>query len=74
MAKGKGIPPEETIKAAPKPELHQYTQQEFVDGYNALCKKTGWMITAQAGLRPMNDLGGSLIVTQLVIVPWVESK
>lgn len=70
MSKGKGIKPEQTIPTAPA--VAKPNQQEFATAYQALCKKMGWMITAQTGLRQMNDLGGSMIVTQLAIIPYTE--
>ena len=70
MSKGKGIVPEQTIPAsmmAAKP-----TQQDFATAYQALCKKMGFQIVGQAGLKPMNDLGGYITVVQLAIAPYVE--
>jgi hypothetical protein len=70
MTKGKGTKPKELIP--PAPAAHKATQQEFVEAYQALCKRMGWQIGGQSVLRPMNDLGGSIIVAQLGIVPFVE--
>jgi hypothetical protein len=44
-----------------------YSQQEFLERYNALCAETGWQLAATAtpGLKPLNDLGGYIIVTQV---------
>ena len=69
MAKDKGIAPERTI---PAPKVSKPTQQEFATAYQALCKKMGFQIVGQAGLKPMNDLGGYITVLQLAIAPYVE--
>ena len=60
----------EKVMNAPK----VYTQQEFGDMYLSLCKQTKWQISGEAGLKPMNDLGGYLIGIQLKIIPFVEQK
>ena len=70
MAKGKGMNPEDKIPPAPK--AAQPTQQDFATAYQALCKKMGFQIVGQAGLKPLNDLGGYLTVVQLAIAPYVE--
>ena len=67
MAKGKSIP-------APEVTPKKYSQQEFVDMYLALCKQTEWQISGQPALRPMNDLGGSMVIVQLAVVPYTEPK
>lgn len=70
MTKGKGIKPEEMIP--PATPIRKYTPQEFSAEYGALCKRMGFQIVGQAGLKPMNDLGGYMTVVQLAIVPYVE--
>lgn len=58
----------ESVEAAKK----VYSQQDFVDQYNNLCRATGWMIIGQPGLRQLNDFGGAVITVQLAIVPYQE--
>lgn len=55
-----------------KAKVKKYTQQEFIDMYNALCKQTGWQVMGQPALKAMNDLGGCLIVAQLGVVQYTE--
>jgi hypothetical protein len=55
-----------------KAKEKKYTQQEFVEMYNSLCRQTGWQIAGQPSLKPMNDLGGCLIVAQLGVVQYIE--
>jgi hypothetical protein len=69
MSKGKSIPAPAVIPAEKK-----YTQQQFIDAYQELCKKTGWQIVGQPGLKPMQDLGGALIVVQLAVIPFEPPK
>jgi hypothetical protein len=62
----------ESIKEAMGKKV--YTEQEFANEYLELCKKTGFQISGQAVLKPMNDLGGSLIAIQLVVIPYQEPR
>jgi len=68
MTKGKA-----SIPATPPAPAHKYTPQEFQEEYLKLCKKMGYQLIGQAGLKPMNDLGGYITVVQLAIVPYQEA-
>ena len=64
--------PEEMIPNQPQPA--KPTQQDFAAEYLALCKRTGWQLIGQAGLKPLNDLGGYITVVQLAIAPYQEPQ
>ena len=66
------LTPESVEKAKEEMKKKVYTLQEFGDMYLSLCKQTGWQISGEAGLKPMNDLGGYLINVQLKIISFVE--
>jgi hypothetical protein len=69
MAKGK----KPTIPAPPSPPA-KYTEQDFFSAYTSLCKRMGWQIVGRPALRHTNDLGGSLIIVELGIAPYMETK
>jgi hypothetical protein len=59
-------------KRTPKPS--PITEKQFIEKYVALCKEAGWQISGQPALKPINDLGGSLVIVQLGVIPYVEKK
>lgn len=61
----------QSVQAA-KEEASRPKQEDFIREYNALCKRMGWQLAAQPALKPMNDLGGSIIIVQLMIIPYKE--
>lgn len=52
----------------------EYTSEDFSRMYIELCKKTGWQHAGIPALKPMGDLGGSIITIQFSIVPYLEEK
>ena len=59
-------PRDEVEKDDPK----KYTQEEFSAMYLELCKQTHWQLAGSPVFKAMNDLGGSLITVQFVVVPY----